>query len=285
MILHDYISPLQDIYANSNREYRRLELTRLMSESRRIMRQHLMKSTTVEEMVDYLMQSDTVRRVNQFDLRHWIKTGHRIAKGLKRVLGSVPEPSIVLYPGLRRVNGKVIDIDGRPALTLSPDFGFFSGHNLDVVLAHEYAHYLRSRLAGVRFKALMPFYQRLFEEGFACYVTVKVLPRVPISTTFMANLHRRIGLNDPSGGYIRWCRRHIGDMAGEALKVLPSKEWQPAIRFFDCGRYEGDDTPVRVGYYLGYAMIQHACKEIPCSEMVSMRATRRMVRQWLEEMT
>jgi hypothetical protein len=283
MIIHDYISPAREILANHDREYRRTELMRLLGNSKRILRKIIVKKVSIEEVVEYMLTPDAVRRIRQFDLKHWIKSGHVVAKRLNKLLDMVPEPTIVLYPSMRRVNGKIIHIDGKPAIALSPDFGFFGGDNLSVVLAHEYTHYLRACHAGVKFEK-MPMYKRLFEEGLAVYITTRVLPDISMSALFMSNLHRVIGLNDPSGGYIRWCRRNLAYLASEALDVLGSKSPEDLIRFFDCGRFDGDDTPVRTGYYLGYIMVRNASTRMNLKDMITMKLTSGQVRNWLKDL-
>lgn len=282
MIKHDYISPASEILANRNREYRRTELTRLLGNSKQILRKHLTKNVTIEEMVEYMLKPVAVRRIRQFDLRHWIRTGHVIAKRLKKLLGNVPEPSIVLYPSMGRVNGKIIHLDGKPAIALSPDFGYFGGDNLSVVLAHEYTHYLRARLASVKFEK-MPLYKRLFEEGLAVYTTMRVLPDIPQSALFMSNLHRLVGLNDPSGGYIRWCKRNLAYLTSEALDVLGSKSSDDSNRFFDCARFDGDNTPVRTGYFLGYMMVCIASADMNLKDMITMKLSVGQIRSWLKD--
>ncbi|MFH1892608.1 MAG: hypothetical protein ABIK83_08005 [Candidatus Zixiibacteriota bacterium] len=283
MIVADYITPTKKIYKQSRGDQRRRELTELLSDSKTILRKHLGKNATPDEVVDYLMLPGTVRRLANFSLKHWIKTGHRISRDLKKVLGQVPEPSIILYPGMQRVNGKIIHLDNKPVISLSPDFGYFGGDNLTLALAHEYTHYLRARLAGVRFEK-MPVYRHLVEEGLAVYVSTLVMPGVPLSTIFMSNLHSVIGRPDPAGGYVRWCRNNMPRLTADVLKVLNSREHKPVGRFFEGMRVFGENSSIRTGYYVGYRMIEQVVKETPLRKLLAQKPTAKHVQNWLEKL-
>jgi len=56
------------------------------------------------------------------------------------------------------------------------------------------------------------------------------------------------------------------------------------IRFFDCGRFRGEHTPIRVGYYLGYRIIDKACKELNQRQLLTLRPTAKMVQRWLRDL-
>ncbi|MBU1320151.1 MAG: hypothetical protein KKG33_08375 [candidate division Zixibacteria bacterium] len=284
MIVADYITPIKKIYKSSRADRRRQEIAEILSDSKTILRKHLGKNATLDEVVDFLMLPGTVRRLANFNLKHWMKTGHRISRDLKNVLGQVPEPSILLYPGMQRVNGKIIHLDNKPVISLSPDFGYFGGDNLTLALAHEYTHYLRARIAGVRFEK-MPVYRHLVEEGLAVYVSTLVMPDVPLSTIFMSNLHSVIGRPDPKGGYVRWCWMNMPRLTADALKVLKSREHKPVGRFFEGMRVFGEHSSIRTGYYIGLRMIEQVVEEIPLRKLLAQKPTAKQVQGWLEKMS
>jgi hypothetical protein len=237
----------------------------------------------VEEAVEYLLKPDTRRRLSRFDSREWKRAAQIVSKRMKRLLGDIPEPDIVLYPGMRRSNGKLIHLGSRPVISLSPDFGFCSGDNLYTLIAHEYVHYLRAVLASVRFEN-MPIYRYLFEEGLAVYLSAQVLPDRPLSTVFMSRLHNEIGLNDPKGGYVRWCKEHLRTIASTALEALSSRSRDYSVRLFECERLRGKNSPVRTGYYLGFRMIEHAAERMGVESLLTHRPTPRTVKKWIESL-
>jgi hypothetical protein len=229
------------------------------------------------------MLPGTVRRLASFDIRHWMRTGHRVSRDLKKILGKVPEPSILLYPGMQRVNAKIIHLDSKPVIALSPDFGYFGGDNLTLALAHEYTHFLRAKLAGVKFEK-MPIYRHIFEEGLAVYISTLVMPHVQLSTIFMSNLHHVIGRPDPAGGYVRWCRKNLPRLTRELRKVLMSREHHEVGRFFGGSRAFGKNSSIRTGYYVGYRMIKSVASDTPLRKLLASKPTQAQVKKWLGEL-
>lgn len=283
MILADYITPIKEIYKQYHGDERKDEITKLLRNTKTILRKHLGKDATLDELVDFLTLPGTVRKLANFDLNHWMKTGHRVSRDLKKMLGNVPEPSILLYPGMQRVNGKIIHLDNKPVIALSPDFGYFGGDNLILALAHEYTHFLRARLAGVKFEK-MPIYRHIYEEGLAVYLSTLVMPNVRLSTIFMSNLHHVIGRPDPAGGYVRWCRKNLPRLARELQKILQSREHHDIGRFFGGSRAFGKNSSIRTGYYVGYRMIESTTYEIPLRKLLASNPTPKQVSRWLEDL-
>jgi len=285
-MIEDYITPVNRVFdRGSNRETVREELIKLLSNTKHVLRHHMDKgSVRVEDAADYLLRPDTRRRLRRFDSRQWTRCARSVSRRMRKVLGDVPEPAIVLYPGMRRSNGKLIHIGNRPVMSLSPDFGYCSGDNLYLLIAHEYAHYLRAVMASVRFEKL-PIYRYIYEEGLAVYLSALVMPDRPLSAIFMSSMHSVIGLKDPSGGYVRWCRKNLPMIATAALEALKSSSHDDARMLFECGRLKGDDTPIRTGYYLGYRIIETASQEMSLRKLLTFRPTICTVQRWTETFT
>ncbi|MBU1469494.1 MAG: hypothetical protein KJ723_02265, partial [candidate division Zixibacteria bacterium] len=62
MIVADYITPIKKIYKSSRADRRRQEIAEILSDSKTILRKHLGKNATLDEVVDFLMLPGTVRR-------------------------------------------------------------------------------------------------------------------------------------------------------------------------------------------------------------------------------
>ncbi len=286
MIKADYVTETQKIYSDyKDHEKRGEKIVELYSDSEIIFKKHLPSDRlTMQDMYEYLRVPSTVKRINKFSSREWLKTGHAIAKKLKKLIGDIPEPTILFYPGMRGVNGKVIWLGKEPVMALSPDFGYFTGDNLAVLLAHEYTHFLRAQYVGVKYRNL-PLYQMLYEEGLAIYMTRLVLPDPPLSTIFMSNLHRTIGMHDPKGGYVRWCYRWLPDMAKAALDSLSSKDPEPRQRFFEGGTFTGiGDSPIRTGYFLGHQVVLKAAEDHKIEDLLKMKVTALFVKKYVKEL-
>jgi hypothetical protein len=284
-MIEDYITPIKQVLKqNSNRETCKKELTTLLSGTKHILRNHMEKGDVrVEAAVDYLLQPDTQRRLHRFNIRDWTNCERTVFRTMKKVLGTVPEPDIVLYPGMRRSNGKLIHLGKRSAISLSPDFGYCSGDNLYLLIAHEYVHYLRAVMANARFHN-QPIYKYIFEEGFAVYLSAQVMPDRPLSTIFMSSLHHVIGMKDPAGGYVRWCTKNLPMIASVALEALGTKSRDHARWLFECDRLKGENTPIRTGYFLGFKMIESALQELSLKNLLTFKPTARKVRKWVESL-
>jgi len=282
MILYDYMTEIKHIlHTHKDRETRVTKLRKLLSDSEAILKKHIeSREVSIDTVVEYLLQPATQRRIAHYELGNWIRGGHKVARKLKSLLGETPEPSIVLYPGLRRVNGKILHLRGNPVIALSPDFGYCSGHNMSILIAHEYVHYLRARTAGIKFEK-MPLHRLIFEEGLAVYITAQTMPELPLPAIFMSALHNKVGMKDPPGGYIRWCKANLRKLASAALESLASSDEEDLAKFFTCGRFAGKSTPIRTGYYLGFKVIETAVEEYNPAELIRVKPSIRRVRGWL----
>jgi hypothetical protein len=281
MIVRDCISEIKEILRISNRDDRLNRLVGLFESTNDIFSAHLSRSTmTTERRASLMLGPNTQKLIRSFNVREWIRTGHVVAKRLKKILGAAPEPSIVLYPGFGGVNGKVIHLNGNPLLVLSPDFGHWTGDNRGVLIAHEYVHYLRACFAAVKFER-QTVREHLYEEGLAVYITSLVFPDTPLGSVFMSNLHRVVGRPDPEGGFVRWCGINFEKIKADAMKVLTSRKAADVERLFEGVRLDGDDTPIRTGYYLGFRMIRNAAQSTTVDELLHLQPTARDVRRML----
>ena len=100
----------------------------------------------------------------------------------------------------------------------------------------------------------------------------------------MARMHKLVGLPDPQGGYMRWCRTNLKAIAAAIAPLLQSRERNDERRFFEGARFDGDNTPIRAGYYLGYRMVEMLADLDSPRELLLLRPTRRQVSQWVNQL-
>jgi hypothetical protein len=193
------------------------------------------------------------------------------------------KPDILIYPCFGGSNGRVYKFDKKPIIAFSPDFGFCRGKNLQCLIAHEYAHFIRYRKVGTP-PERQKIYSHIYEEGWAIYLTRKIFPNLPGNVVFMSNLHKSIGLPDPQSGYLAWCRKYLKQIAEAAIPVLSSNSLEDSKRFFQCGRFSRSKTPIRVGYYLGARMMEGLAREYGLKYLFEFKPTARDVGKWLKNM-
>jgi len=144
IIIQDYITRIRQII-NSNSPDKREQLHRLIHSVRKINNRHLHKCS-VNQTVGKLLEPHWMTTVRKFDLQQWQDTAERVWRSTSKILESIPPPEIVLYPGFKRFNGRVYKVDRKPVIGCSPDYPRISNdRNLKVLLAHEYAHFIRWR--------------------------------------------------------------------------------------------------------------------------------------------
>jgi len=286
MIIRDYLTETQEIYRlTRNKESQRTKLTELYSDSEHLFGKYILSdSLGTPDVVEYLLNPQTQRRVNRFDRKKWLTIGHKISRELKKTMGDIPEPRIMFYPGFQVVNGMVVWLEKKPVIVMSPDFGYFNDENIKVLLIHEYGHFLRAEVHGVDYGKL-PLHGLIFEEGLSTYLTTYVWPEIKLPVVFMSNLHRKVGLTDPPGGYVRWCKKHFPEIAEYALDCMQKKESDATWRMFQGGRVTGDESsPVRTGYYLGYSMVKRMAEMQNLSELIAVKATKSLVRDSIRQL-
>jgi hypothetical protein len=265
---------------SSRRPDKKERLQKLIHRTRKINNRHLQKGYTVDKTVEKLLEPDWMQRVRRFNPDEWIESVDLVRKRAIKILGRIPAPEVVLYPGFNTFNGRVYIIDKRPVIGCAPDFPFSTGINLKVLLAHEYAHFIRWRKTGIP-SDNVPVYSLIYEEGWATWLSIQLFPELNLSRLFMSNLHRAIGMPDPEGGYLRWCRKNLGKITRSAQMVLKSKTGKDLGRFFQCKRYWGEKTPIRVGYYLGYRLIEMLSEKMTPQKLMRIRPTPKIVKSWL----
>ena len=282
VMLSDYISPIKELLKSENSD-KNVRLRRLIYNSRKINNRHLRKGYTVDRTVKRLLEPSWVAMIKQFNPDEWQGVADSVWRRASDILGPVPIPEIILYPGFNYFNGRVYLLDKRPVIGCSPDFPFTSGINLKVLLAHEYGHFARWRKTGIPTENV-PIYALIYEEGWATWLSIKLYPELQLSRLFMSNLHKAIGMPDPRGGYLSWCRQNLDKIAGRARKALKSKISRDLGRFFQCRRYWGESTPIRVGYYLGFRLIEMLAEEHAPRKLLRIKPTPKMVDGWLDEL-
>ncbi len=282
IVLHDYITLIKEILASECPD-KREDLRRLIYRYRKINSLHLRKRYTVDQTVKKLLEPGWLAKIGRFDQDEWVETTNLVRARAARILGRVPRPEIILYPGFNAFNGRVYKINNKPVIGCSPDFPNTTGINLKVLLAHEYAHFIRWRKTGIPSENV-PVYSLIFEEGWATWLSIQLLPELNLKRLFMSNLHKSIGMPDPEGGYLRWCRNNLDKIARRAQKVLKSKSRKDLGRFFQCRRFWGKSTPIRVGYYLGYLLIDMLSERMTPRQLLRLRPDRKTVSSWLDEL-
>lgn len=260
------------------------DLHDLIFETRRILNRHLYRRFSVAMAVAELSRPAWLRSVESFDIEEWQRAAEHAWSRAKSLLGEVPAPKIILYPSFGRSNGRVYRLGERLVIACSPDFPHSHGDNLKVIVAHEYIHFARWQLTGMSTEN-HPVYRSLYEEGLATWLSHLLLPEQNLRTIFMCNLHRLIGLNDPAGGYLRWCRANLRKIAARASKHLNSRDHRQIHHLCEGGRFHGDHTPIRTGYYLGYRIVEMIADERDCRELFLLKPTTRTMEAWLGKLT
>jgi hypothetical protein len=279
-VFWDYISPIREIIKSKNADRER-ELHKLIYHSRKILFKHTYRHYSVDQAVEKLLDPAWSKQIKGFDVREWTALADLVWKRAGKILGSAVKPEILLYPNFGGSNGRVYKLDNRPIIAFAPDFGFCKGKNLQCLIAHEYAHFIRYRRLGTP-PEKQKIYSHIYEEGWAVYMTRRIFPQLPNSVVFMSNLHQTIGLPDPKGGYLAWCRKHLKQIAEEALPVLSSNSYEDSKRFFQCGRFGHAKTPIRAGYYLGATMMEELAREFSLRQLYEFKPTAKDVRKWLK---
>jgi hypothetical protein len=280
--IDDYVTPIKEII-KADSDHLRADLRKMIYKSRKIMNRHMSKQYTVDKTVEKLLEPGWIKAVKGFKPEQWQKIADQVYERTKKLLGKVDRPEIILYPSFSSSNGRVYDVDGKPFIAGSPDFPHTTGKNLKVLLAHEYAHFARWRKTGIPADNV-PVYAYIFEEGWATWMSIKILPEYPMGQLFMSNLHKAIGMPDPKGGYLRWCKKHLKSIAREAQKSLKTKDHKALGRFFQCQRFGKENTPIRTGYYLGHRMIDMLSEEMPLRKLFLEKPTYKKVSVWLENL-
>jgi len=279
--INDCITPIKEILDSRDKD-KKDKLHKFIYQNRKINRNHLYKRS-VDKTVESLLDPSWRRKIARFNPTEWRRIANKVWRRSKKLLGNVPPPEIVLYPGFGSSNGRVYNIDKRPVIGGSPDFPLTTGKNLEVLIAHEYGHIIRFRKLGTP-PMFAPIYTMIYDEGWATWFSVQILPELKLSQLFMSNLHKMINMPDPSGGYLRWCRKNLNLIGSEAQKVIKSKEDKILGQFFQCRRFKNDDTPIRVGYYLGLRMIDMLSENYTPRQLLLLKPTVKKVSGWIDEL-
>jgi len=280
--IDDYITPIKEII-DSRDTGTKARLHKFIYINRKINNHHLYKHG-VNKTVEKLIEPSWRRKIAKFNPDEWHKIAEDIWRKSKIILRSTPPPEIILYPGFGAFNGRVYKIDRKPVIGGSPDFPYMTGKNLQVLLAHEYGHFIRYRKIGTP-SEMAPIYRMIYEEGWATWLSIKLLPEITLSQIFMSNLHKAINMPDPQGGYLRWCRKNLKIIARKAQKVLKSRNDKVLGRFFQCRRFKNDATPIRTGYYLGLRIIDMLSKRLTPGQLLIEKPTAKRISCWIDELT
>ena len=196
----DLMTPIKTILADKHADRQR-ELHRLIYRHRKIHNRHLGWGPSIDETVSRLLDPKWQSKVRRFDPEEWRETANDMRSRAEKILGRVAGPELVIFPGFGSFNGRVYRLDGRPVIGCAPDFPRCTGIDLKVLLAHEYAHFARWRKTGIPYENSSVF-ASIYEEGWATWLSTKLLPECSLSQLFMSNLHEAINMPDPHGGYL-----------------------------------------------------------------------------------
>ncbi len=279
--IDDYITPIKKIIDGRDADKKEI-LRKFIYRARKINNRHLYKHN-VDKTVKRLLEPQWRPKLCRFNPDEWRETAETVWRKAKKILGRVPPPEIIIYPGFGAFNGRVYKVDKKPVIGGSPDFPYTTGKNLKVLLAHEYGHFIRWYKIGIP-PENAPIYSLIYDEGWATWLSVKLLPEITLNRLFMSNLHKAIKMPDPKGGYLNWCRKNLKTIALEAQKVLKSKNKKVLGRFFQCQRFKDDGTPIRTGYYLGYRMIDMLSKKMTLRQLQIQKPTPKKLSEWIEEL-
>lgn len=282
IVIEDLISPILAILAYDGAEREQL-LRRFISRHREINSAHLL-SRSVNKTVDRLLEPDWTTHVRKFNRNEWFENAEWIYADTIRLLGPQPPPSLILYPSIGSMNGRVYDVSNKLFIGCSPDFPQTTGRNLTVLLAHEYAHFIRWKKVGLTQSMYRPLYQQLFEEGWAVWLSRKILPNISMSQIFMANLHKALSMPDPKEGYLRWCRENLLTIARKARVNISSKDKKIIARFFQGQRLKGENTPIRTGYYLGYKLVEMLARTMKPKQLLHFQLNSRITARLLDQL-
>ena len=278
----DYISPILEILADKSAD-RKKELHKFLYPHRKLMRIHLSNQFEIERDIETILTPEWRQKLRGFKLSDWQAVADEVYSRARKLLGNIPAPEIVLLPSFGSCNGRVYRFNKKPILALSPDFGYCRGNNLRILIAHEYGHFLRDHLAQVKTESHY-VYRNFFEEGFATYFSRQIYPQIPNNIIYMYKLHPVINMPDPSEGYLGWCRNNMDVLKTIAIKAIKSKSHADMKRFFQCGRFKDDNTPIRVGYFLGTELITRLAEELPLKKIVRLKPSPSQMRKWLERL-
>ena len=279
----DLVSPIMDILADRGAD-QHSDLRRLIYRYRKIHNRHLGQGRSINQTVSKVLEPKWIASVRRFDPDEWRRGADDTWRRARSILGPVPRPELVLFPGFRSFNGRVYRLDGRPVIGGAPDFPRCTGTDLRILLAHEYAHFARWRTTGIPYQNA-PVFASIFEEGWATWLSARLLPECTLSRLFMSNLHRAINMPDPKGGYLGWCRKNLTTIARQARRAMKSRKPDELGRLFHCRRLRGKATPIRTGYYLGYVLIEMLSETMPPRQLLKVRPTGKRVAHWLDTLT
>jgi hypothetical protein len=282
LLMDDYITPIKEII-NDKYLHKRKRIREIIYGSRKINYLHFQKRYSVNQTVNKLLEPQWRTKIRRFDPEEWRNIAKFIWERTAKFLGRVSIPEIVLYPGFNTMNGRVYKVGKKPVIGCSPDFPHCTGKNLTVLLAHEYAHFIRWHKTGIS-SANIPIYALIYEEGWAIWITTKILSEFNPGRIFMSNLHKGIGMPDPKDGYLVWCRKNLKTIAIEAKRVLKSKNKKDLGRFFQCKRFESEKTPIRTGYYLGFRLFEMLSERMTPGQLFKMKPTPTKISDWLDEL-
>ncbi len=279
-VIHDLITPIREIIAFRSPDVA-TRLRQFIQEYRRYHAAHFTGEYPLDEAVEALSRPSWQQKVSRFDVELWRQASDEIYSASTSLLGRLPHPELILYPGFGSFNGRVYKFQKRPVIGCAPDFPRTTGINLKVLLAHEYGHFIRYHRTGVPGE-ISPMYRYIYEEGWATWFSIQLLPHIRRRQVFMSGLHKDIGMPDPPGGYLTWCRKNLKTLIDEILPHLTDDSPETAARFFQCGRLKDDTTPIRTGYYLGYKVIEMLTEQKKPRKLLDSRVSRPQVAAWLQ---
>lgn len=198
--------------------------------------------------------------------------GYRATVHLLQADDEIP---VYLFIGLAKSDSFMILVKNQPTVGLALEaYGWQFGatyvgfDDLSHIVAHELCHAVRAHQADTAIARFygsdgditpaldrIPIYELLIDEGLAVAIGHAVSPVLPLE---------RILLYSPEN--MRWCVEHEADLWTELNSDLHRPVGERYRRYFRGGSNR-EGLPPRVGYFLGYRLVQRYLGEHPSTSL------------------
>jgi uncharacterized protein YjaZ len=187
----------------------------------------------IRERVENVKKEDYAQIESELKLFDIEENTREVVQHCKNILHDPDPCNVYLFIGFFSPDGFVISYLNRWAICIGLE-RFRSFKNYDVILSHEYCHYILNKRCGES-GDLLP--RRLIREGLAVYFSKIAFPGRTDSTYMLLSEGRLLQLRDNYEAILREIRS--GEMGAEQL-FGPRSE----------------NIPPRTGYYVGYRLVQ-----------------------------
>ncbi len=165
----------------------------------------------------------------------------------KKLLPRIDLPDVYLIIGFFSPDGFVLEVKNKPVIGIGLE-RFFDFDGLPVVLTHEYGHYGLRWLRGIEGKN-PTLLEVLLAEGLSIAFSKAVFPDKPLYKLLFFSQER-----------LNWCRQNEGYLWKCIERDFKSTDIEVIGKYLS-GIGEGE-IPPRVGYYLGYRLVEERTESI-----------------------